>query len=161
MKCLKPMAGAVLLALAATLPGHAIAGPYADDMGKCLVKSTSPEDRAVLVKWIFSAMTLHPDLAPMASLSTAQRDALTRSAGALFQRLLLESCRTETQAAIQNEGKQTVEYAFQILGQVATRGLFNDPHVTEGLKDLGKSLDEAKMKALFTPAPDTEPVAKK
>jgi hypothetical protein len=74
----------------------------------------------------------------------------TKSAGALFQRLLLESCRTETQQAVQNEGPQTIQYAFQILGQVATRGLFTDPHVLEGMKNLTKDVDEAKLKALLT-----------
>lgn len=127
------------------------AGPYADDMAKCLVKSASPEDRTLLVKWIFSAMSLHPDLASMSSITLQQRDALTKGAGALFQRLLLESCHSETQAAIQNEGPQTIQYAFQILGQVATRGLLTDPHVLEGMKSLDKGLDQEKIKALLNP----------
>jgi hypothetical protein len=120
-------------------------------MAKCLVKSTSAEDRTVLVKWIFSAMSLHPDLASMSSISTQQRDALTQGVGALFQRLLLESCRTETHDAVQNEGIQTIQYAFQILGQVAVRGLMTDPQVLEGMKSVGKSLDEEKIKTLLSP----------
>jgi len=101
------------------------------------------------VKWIFSVSALHPDLHSMSVISTQQRDAITKDGAALFQRLLLESCRSETQQAVQNEGPQTIEYAFQILGQVATRGLFTDPHVVEGLKDLGKDLDEKKLKGLL------------
>ena len=128
-----------------------IAGPYADDMAKCFVKSASPEDRSLLVRWIFSAMSLHPDLASMSSISPQQRDTLAKGAGALFQRLLLESCRAETQVAIQNEGPQTIQYGFQILGQVATRGLLADPHVLEGMKSLAQGLDEDKLKALLTP----------
>ncbi len=130
--------------------GTALAGPYADDMGKCLVNATSPEDRAGLVRWMFGLMALHPDVQSMASISEQQREAMTKSSGALFQRLLLESCRSEAQAAIQNEGPQTIEYAFQILGQVAMRGLMGDSHVMEGLKDLGKSMDEDKVKALLS-----------
>ena len=126
----------------------AAAGPFADDMAKCLVNSTSPEDRTVLVKWIFSVIALHPDLSAMSSISAKQRDDLSRSAGALFQRLLVDSCRSQTQQALQNEGQQTIQYAFQILGQVATTGLFSDPHVAEGTKDLTKYLDEEKLKAL-------------
>ena len=129
----------------------AAAGPFADDMAKCLVNSTSTADRTVLVKWIFSVIALHPDLSAMSSISAKQRDDLSRSAGALFQRLLVESCRSETQKALQNEGKQTIQYAFQILGQVATTGLFNDPHVAEGTKDLAKYLDEDKLKTLAPP----------
>jgi hypothetical protein len=130
----------------------AAAGPFADDMAKCLVNSTSPEDRTVLVKWMFGLITLHPDLTAMSSVSTKQRDALSKSAGALFQRLLLESCRSQTQEALKNEGPQTIQYAFQVLGQVATRGLFTDSHVMEGLKDLSKYVDEEKLKALTSAA---------
>ncbi len=132
-------------------PAPASAGPYADDMAKCLVKSASPEDRTVLVKWIFSAIALHPDLASMAVIPAKQREEITSSAGALFQRLLLVSCRAETQAAVQNEGQAAIQYAFSILGQVATRGLLTDPHVVAGLQDLSKGLDEEKLKSLLQP----------
>lgn len=131
----------------------AAASPFADDMAKCLVNSSSPADRTVLVKWIFSVIALHPDLSAMSSISAKQRDDLSRSAGALFQRLLVESCRSQTQQALQNEGQQTIQYAFQVLGQVATTGLFSDPHVAEGTKDLAKYLDEEKLRALAPGSP--------
>jgi hypothetical protein len=149
MRCLRPVAGVLLTLLTCLASTRVVAGPYGDDMAKCLVKSASPEDRTLLVKWIFSAMALHPDLTSMSAISTQQRDALTKSAGALFQRLLLESCRQETQQAVQNEGPQTVQYAFQILGQVASRGIFTDPQVLEGMKSLSKGIDEEKLKALL------------
>jgi hypothetical protein len=131
----------------------ATAGPFADDMAKCLVASTSPDDRTVLVKWIFSVITLHPDLTAMSSVSAKQRDDLSKKAGELFQRLLLQSCRSQTQQALQNEGPQTIQYAFQVLGQVATRGLFTDPHVMDATKDLAKYVDEEKLKSLTAAAP--------
>ena len=126
----------------------ALAGPFGDDMAKCLVNSTSPEDRTLLVKWIFSVMASHPDLSAMSSVSVKQRDDLTKNAGALFQRLLTETCRSQTQQAIQNEGPQTIQYAFQVLGQVATMGLFSDPHVADNMKGLARYVDEEKIKAL-------------
>jgi hypothetical protein len=141
-------ATAVLFLMISCAPGPAAAGPFADDMARCLVSSTSPADRTVLVKWIFSVITLHPDLTDMASISAKQRDELSRSTGALFQRLLVDSCRSQTQQALQNEGPQTLQYAFQVLGEVATRGLFTDAHVGEGLKDLGKYVDADALKSL-------------
>jgi hypothetical protein len=149
MTRVRQVAGVLLIVLTCFTSTRVAAGPYGDDMAKCLVSSTSPEDRTLLVKWIFSAMALHPDLTSMSAISTQQRDALTKSAGALFQRLLLESCRRETQEAVQNEGPQTIQYAFQILGQVASRGIFTDPQVLEGMKSLSKGLDEEKLKALL------------
>jgi hypothetical protein len=117
-------------------------------MAKCLVNSTSTQDRTVLVQWIFGLVTLHPDLTAMSSISGKERDELSKKAGALFQRLLLESCRSQTQQALQNEGPQTIQYAFEVLGQVATRGLLTDPHVMEGAKDLAKYVDQGKIRAL-------------
>jgi hypothetical protein len=131
----------------------AIAGPFADDMAKCLVNSSSPEDRTLLVRWIFSVITLHPDLTAMSAVSPKQREELSKAAGALYQRLLFDSCRSQTQQALQNEGMQTIQYAFQVLGQVASQGMFTDPHVMDGIKNLAKYVDEDKFKSLMTPAP--------
>lgn len=133
-------------------PRAAIAGPYADDMAKCLVSSTSEVDRADLMRWMFSAMALHPDLASMATISGQQRDAITDKASKLFSRLMFDSCKSQVQEAVRNEGTQTIYYAFQILGQVAMRGMMTDPHVAQALQGLGKGIDPAKMKALLGPA---------
>jgi hypothetical protein len=141
----------LLTAAIGMTPRSALAGPYADDMAKCLVKSTSPEDRSLLIRWMFSAMALHPDVASMAAVTKQQRDDIVKNTGALFQRLMLDSCKAETKDAIQNEGPQTIQYAFQILGQVAARGLFTDPHVAATMADLGKSVDQEKFKSLMSP----------
>jgi hypothetical protein len=133
--------------------GLASAGPFADDMAKCLVNSTSTEDRTVLIKWMFGMVTLHPDLTSMSTLTSQQREGLSKSAGALLQRLLLDSCRTQAQQAIQNEGAQTIQYAFQVLGGVAARGMMSDPQVLDGLKDVSKYVDAEQIKALATPSP--------
>ncbi|MBS0365991.1 MAG: hypothetical protein JSR67_09235 [Proteobacteria bacterium] len=146
-------------------PQLAGAGPFADDMARCLVNSTSAADRTVLVKWIFGVITLHPDLAAMSNVTPRQRDDISSAAGTLFQKLLLDSCRSQTQQALQNEGLQTIQYAFQVLGQAATRGLFTDPQVMQGAKDLGKYVSEEKLKALINapaqtpaqPPPQTPP----
>jgi len=126
------------------------AGPYADDMAKCLVKSANAADRKIFLKWFFAAISLHPEIAPMVSISVEQRDEIDKKTGALFMRLLTESCRTETQQAIRYEGPATIQYAFQIFGQAAAGDLFANPRVAEGMKGLAKYLDETKFKALMS-----------
>ena len=142
-----------LLAALICASNSATAGPFADDMAKCLVNSASPADRTVLVKWIFSLITLHPDLTAMSTLTAKSRDDISKDAGALFQRLILESCRLQVQQSLQNEGPQTIAYAFQILGQAATAGLMTDPHVSAGVKDLAKYVDAEKLQAALTASP--------
>ncbi len=132
------------------LSAHSVAGPYGDDMAKCLVKSTSPDDRTVFIRWLFAAISLHPAVAAMANVSAKQRDDFNRGAAALFQRLLTESCRSETKQAIRYEGPAIIQYAFQVFGQAAAGDLFANPAVGEGMKDLAKYIDQDKIKALST-----------
>lgn len=152
MKQLPGVASIVVIVLGLAAHDPATAGPYADDMAKCLVKSATSADRSTFMKFLFAALSLHPDVASLANVSAAQRDGITQDTGALLQRLLTEDCRAETTQAIQNEGPQTVDYAFQIFGQVIGRGLFGDPHVAEGMKGLSASLDVEKLKALSASA---------
>lgn len=147
----KAIAGAICTVSSLLVSLAAVAGPYGDDMAKCLVKSTTPTDRTTFVKWMFSAMALHPDVKSMANVSTQQRDDLNKNAGLMFQHLLLDSCRAETQQAIKYEGTQTISYAFQIFGQVAARELFTDPQVAAAMSGMTKYLDESKLKSLTAP----------
>lgn len=151
MRPLKTIAGVLFVVLGYSQATLAVGGPYADAMAKCLVRSASPQDRTLLVKWVFGIISLHPELAPMSSVTTEQRDALDKSAAALFQRLLLISCKSEARQAFAKEGAQTMEYAFDILGQVAIAGMFNDPHVAEGMRNFPKYVDQERLKVLRPP----------
>jgi hypothetical protein len=119
-------------------------------MGKCLVKASSPEDRAVFIKWLFSSISLHPDVASMTMITAQQREDINKRTAALLQKLLTELCRSETQQAIRYEGPATLQYAFQIFGQAAAGDLFANPNVAAGMKDVTKYIDQDKIKALST-----------
>jgi hypothetical protein len=150
MKCSRTFVRSLLVTVSMAASMHAVAGPYGDDMAKCLVKAATPDDQTVFIKWLFAAIALHPDVASMASISSQQRDDFSKRAGALFQRLLTESCRSETQQAIRYEGPATIQYAFQVFGQAAAGNLFANPSVAAGMKDLAKYIDQDKIKALST-----------
>jgi hypothetical protein len=150
MKYSRPLVRCSLVALSIFTSMHAVAGPYGDDMAKCLVKEAGPDDRTVFIRWLFAAIALHPDVASMATISAKQRDEFNKGAGALFQRLLTESCRSQTQQAIRYEGPAITQYAFQVFGQAAAGDLFANPSVAAGMKDLVKYIDQDKIKALST-----------
>src|SRR5262245_52491698 len=109
------LAGAIAACLIGMIPCLAAAGPFADDMAKCLVKSTSEADRADLMRWMFSSMSLHPDLTSMSKISAQTRNEVNTKAASLYSRLLFDSCKSETEEAVRNEGPQTIQYAFQVL----------------------------------------------
>jgi hypothetical protein len=126
----------------------ASAGPYTDDLSKCLVKSSTAGDQVSLVQWMFSAFALHPAVQPYASINQEQRSALNHKMADLTQRLLLEDCRKETIDALKYEGSGAMEAGFAVLGQAAARGLMGDPHVAQGLQGLSTYFDKDKMTQL-------------
>ena len=138
---------AVILSIATT---KAVAGPYTDELSKCLVDSTSVQDRIDLVKWMFSAASLHPAVQSISSVTAEQLDDANKVVADLVVNLLTESCKQETENALKYEGDVTIEASFRVLGQVAGRELFSSPEVAEAMTGLEKHLDEDKLKTLVT-----------
>ena len=127
----------------------AAAGPYADELGKCLVTSTSTEDKSTLVKWIFAMAALHPAVRSVSAVNDRQRANLDKAMGNLFEELLADRCRTQTQEAVRYEGDKTIGTAFEVLGQAAMTELFSDATVAEGLGEFAKHIDQKKMEELL------------
>jgi hypothetical protein len=144
----KHVVSKLVAVLAVTLPGtQASAGIYGDDLGKCLVASTSAKDQTDLVRWLFSAAALHPDVASISAVAPAERTAMTEAVAELFQRLLTDSCRKEFAAAIQYEGAAVLESSFSVLGQVAMRSLMSHADVAKGLGELDAYIDKAALES--------------
>ncbi len=131
----------------------ALGGAFADDLGKCLVNSTTKEDRANLIRWLFVAASHHPAVKPIATVTPAQQEESDKQMGTLVMKLLTESCKTESQKALQTEGAGTIQFAFEVLGRVAGQELFSSPEVAGNLKGLAKYIDPEKIKALSITPP--------
>jgi hypothetical protein len=130
------LSAALGLPWAASGPG-AWAGVYSDDLTKCLVQSSNSADHTVLVRWMFSALSLHPAVQPMSSVTSQQRDEANKQVEALFSRLLTHDCQTQAVNALKYEGTSAVGVSFRVLGQVAARDLMSDPNVEKGIGGLG------------------------
>jgi hypothetical protein len=149
VKHIKLAAIGAIFSLALLASQSALAGPYSDEMAKCLVTSTSEADKNFLVKWMFAAASLHPAVKSISSISDAQRNEMNVKTAKLFERLLTESCKSQVQQAIKYEGQSTIESAFQVLGQVAARGLFSDPSVNGFIAQLGNHIDKQKLEGVI------------
>jgi hypothetical protein len=148
MRHVRKIVAAWLTLWLASAPLPALAGTYADEMGRCLVKATSVADRTALVRWLFAAGATHPEVVSIVSVSGSQREELNRSIARLLERLLTESCRAQTQDAIKYEGRGAFEAAFQVLGQVAGRELFAHPTVANSMGEVDRFLDKKKLEGL-------------
>jgi len=112
------------------------AGPYTDDLSKCLVKSTTPDDQIVFMQWLFSAISLHPAINNLTTLTQDQRSAFNKKSAALFVRLMSVDCRQQTIDALKYEGTTAIQTSFQLFGAAAMRGLMSDQHVADGLEGM-------------------------
>jgi hypothetical protein len=128
---------AALGVLSAVCGPGARAGVYSDDLTKCLVQSSSSADHTVLVQWMFAALSLHPAVQPMSSVTPQQRDEANKKVEALFSRLLTHDCHTQAVNALKYEGTSAVGTSFRVLGQVAARDLMSDQNVEKGMGGLG------------------------
>lgn len=146
---MKALSAAGIVAILMLGSGHAHAGPYGDDLSKCLVSSATTADKSLLVKWIFSAISLHKDVAAHVSMPQDDRDALNKDTAGVYMRLMTDSCKNQLHDAYKYEGTSAIGTAFQLLGQVATQEMFSDPAVAAGTTDLMKYFDEGKLKAVL------------
>lgn len=135
-----------MIALFFISPSHA--GPYTDDLGKCLVESTSTRDRNSLVRWLFASASVHPAVSSIALVTPEQLEDSHAQAGDLFNRLLTDSCREETKKALQYEGEITIQTSFEILGRVAGQELFSSPEVNANMSGIEKYLDQEEIMSL-------------
>lgn len=129
-------------------PAVTHAGVYTDDMTKCLVEATSKEDRLSLVRWMFAAMSQHPAVTSLTNVTEGDVEKANSETGALFMRLLTESCVEVTKKAIRYEGPAAIQMSFAVLGQVASSELFTDPGVLKVMSGLEKYTDQEKLEAL-------------
>ena len=126
---------AFVSALFCTAIAHA--GPYTDDLSKCLVRSTSSNDEVTFMKWMFSALALHPAISSLASITPQQRAEFQKNAAALIVRLVTADCRQQALNSVKYEGVNEMETSFSVFGQAAMRDLMTNTSVSEGMSTLG------------------------
>ena len=121
------------------------AGPFGDDMAKCLVTSTSNRDRTKLLKWMFRVYGEHPEVSYMVNLSDREKKVIDKDIADIFTRLLSEDCIDETKKALDNEGDNVMFTAFQLLGQVAANGFNENPSVERSINKFVELVEYEKL----------------
>jgi len=149
------MAGSAAALMMSAMPAQA--GVFGDSLARCLVTAAKEEDRSAIMKWLFAAMAANPQIAPMAKVTPADREDLTRRFAQISERLLTDDCRSETVQALRNEGPGVIEAGFRVLGEAAMRGLMSDPATSAALGGADQYLDKTKWGALMREAGLTPP----
>ena len=119
---------------------------------QCLMKSTSADDKRVLVKWVFAVIAQHPDISSMTQIDTAQRSAIDREAAKVFEQLLADQCAGPLRTAMKQSGTDAIGKSFQALGTSAATDMLQNPQVVTSGASLMKHLDMQRiLLALIAP----------
>ncbi|EXB87396.1 hypothetical protein [Acinetobacter sp. 272263] len=140
------------LFIGATLLGAsqiALAGPTVDQLSNCLMKSTPPTDKTVVLQWTFVALGNHPDLKAFSNVTATQKEALDKNLATVLQRILVEQCSAQTKAVIQTEGLQAVGDSFQELGSITGEEILKTPEIKQQLNGVLKYVDLNKLVTTF------------
>ena len=121
------------------------AGPFGDEMARCLVTSTNKRDKAKLVKRVLKVYGEHPEVSNMVNLSEREKNVIDKDVAQIFTRLLSEDCADETKKALDYEGDKVMYTAFSVLGQVAAKGFNEHPNVANSMNKFIELIDTEKL----------------
>ena len=123
-----------------------------DALTRCLIESTSEDEKRILVKWVFSVIAQHPDIASMTRIDAAQRTTIDRDAAAVFETLLADQCAAPLRVAMKQSGTDAIGRSFQALGTSAATDMLQNPQVVSSGAGLMKHLDMQRiLMALIAP----------
>ena len=137
--------------LASLSPCTAGAGPSGDELAKCLIESSTQEDRATLGRWMFAAIAANPAVESIAKVPPKTMDDANAAAGAVFMRLLTDACKSQAREALLKDGPEALQVSFAILGQATMGELFANPEVRKAVAGLEKYVDKQKLNELQSP----------
>lgn len=141
-----PLVASAITVLLALPASAAFAQSPVDTLSRCLTDGTTGKERKDLARWLFTAMAAHPEIKDMSKVTPAQEQ-FTKAAGAIFTRLLADTCAKETKAAVAAGGQAALQAGFSVLGQMAMQELMSNPQVSGAMGMLEKHIDRTKVEA--------------
>lgn len=135
----------VVAALAVAAPADADPGAF----GTCLNDSMTGKERKELAKWIFFALSAHPEMESFARVSPDARTKQDKVVAALITRLLVSDCATEFRAANAADAN-AVGSAFSLVGEAAMQELMRAPEVEAAIGSYGNHVDQNLIQSVLT-----------
>lgn len=135
--------------LALLVSTNIMASSYTDAVSRCFADNTTGRDRKDLAAWIYGIMSAHPYVHETFDALAVDRKAITQRAGALYTRLLADSCRKEFKAALDNEGTDATRLAFRYLGELAMTELMSDAAVKKAMGEIEYTVDTKRLETVF------------
>lgn len=125
------------------------AGPFTDKLSICLVQQTNEADKEILIKWVFAAMSSHPNVQHLSNVSSKTGEKLNKNTAELFVDLISNRCEKEAREAIKYENEIALNKSFEVLGKVAMQGIMGNPNVSAYMGGMEKYIDANKLRSVF------------
>ena len=127
------------------------AGPFTDNLTRCILVSTSDDDYTKLVNWIFRVVAEHPDIKSDVGdvYSKNQKIMADVNLAEVFTKLLTRECRTESIQAFKYEQDIALFESFKMLGEISMQKMMEDPAVSKSVEEFTKYMDEKAIEELF------------
>lgn len=129
---------------------QSMAGLYADSLRNCLTKSITHTEKRVMVQWVFSLLSMHPDLNSKSKLTEMDVELIDRSVAGIFTRLISQACRQEALAAYRYENPEELKAVYGFLGQEAMKILLSDTSITQRSKKFTEYLDSPDLRNVMS-----------
>ncbi len=123
-------------------------GAFTDELARCMVNSTTPNEKIVFMEWTIRLFSEHPELKDLVQISEKQKITVDKKLGNVFTTLVTLRCKEETKKAIKFEGFEQAVSAFGALGSASTRTIMAHPDVMESSQDYAKYMDLSSLDVL-------------
>ena len=127
------------------------AGPFTDNLTRCILVSTGKDDYTKLVNWIFRVVAEHHDIKSDVGdvYSKNQKIMADVNLAEVFTKLLTRECRTESIQAFKYEQDIALFESFKMLGEISMQKMMEDPAVSKSVEEFTKYMDEKAIEELF------------
>ena len=119
----------------------ALSGAFTDELARCMVNSTTLNEKIIFMEWTIRLLSEHPELKDLVQISENQKITMDKKLGNVFTTLVAERCKEETEKAIKFEGYEQMVSAFGALGAASTRAITTHPDVMKSSQDYAKYID--------------------
>jgi hypothetical protein len=128
-----------------------LAGEHTDALSQCLTTNTTEADKAVMARWVYSTLSQHPSIKPIATLTIETTNATNQEMATLIETFMYNRCKIQVKNAVQYEGPKAIENSIRTYAQTTGQDILRDPSITKNVTDLAKHLDLMKLfQALMT-----------
>ena len=113
----------------AILEKPANAGPYQDDLIKCVNRNITDSDKVNLAGFIVLAFSSLPEMQGIVFIDEIRSESLIKAYTETIERLVLYDCYDESKLVVKFEGSESLASATNLIGQMTMRDNLSDPNV--------------------------------